>query len=91
MIEIDVTRPLLSRFPVFAAVDIPEVWRYDSRRVSIHRLDKDAGSYRETAESVALPGVTGEVLLCFVEAGITEKRNEWLRNVRAWAQEATRG
>jgi Uma2 family endonuclease len=86
VIEIDITSPSLPRFPVFAAVGVPEVWRYDGGRVSVHRLDQGAGGYCEAAASTALAGVTGEVLSRFVEAGLTAKRNEWLRSIRAWAQ-----
>jgi Uma2 family endonuclease len=84
IVEIDITSPSLPRFPVFAAVGIPEVWRYDGKLVSIHALDRQTGAYCGTTESKTLAGVTGEVLSRFVEAGMTEKRNEWLRRVRAW-------
>jgi Uma2 family endonuclease len=87
VIEIDITHPSLPRLPLLAAVGIPEVWRYDGGRASIHRLDRDTGTYREAAQSAALAGVTHETLSRFVAAGLTTKRNEWLRRVRAWARE----
>ncbi|MGH8504114.1 MAG: Uma2 family endonuclease [Gammaproteobacteria bacterium] len=90
VIEIDITRPSLPRFPVFAGVGVPEVWRYDGSKVSVHQLDSNSGAYHETAQSAALPGVSGEVLTGFTEAGLTEKRHQWLKRVRAWAREAGR-
>ena len=38
IIEIDVTSPSLPRFPIFAAVGVPEVWRYKNGRVEIFIL-----------------------------------------------------
>jgi hypothetical protein len=70
--------------PVFAALGIPEVWRYDGKLVSVHTLDRETGAYCGTTESKTLAGVMGEALSRLVEAGLTEKRNEWLRRVRAW-------
>jgi Uma2 family endonuclease len=88
VIEIDITHPSLPRFPIFAAVGIPEVWRYDGAKLSFHQLDRKTGAYRDSTESAALPGVTSEVLSRFVEVGLAQKRHEWLQGVRAWMEEA---
>lgn len=85
VIEIDITSPSLPRFPIFAAVGVPEVWRYDGVQVTIFKLV--VGNYVAAEESAALPGVTGEILTRFMQASETEKRTAWLRQVRAWARE----
>src|SRR5262245_28175371 len=82
IIEIDITSPSLNKFPVFAALGIPEVWRYDGARVSCLRLEGD--EYIERAESVVLPRVTGKILTEFVEQDKQLKRTIWLRRVREW-------
>lgn len=84
VIEIDITHPSLDKFPIFAGLGVPEVWRCDGARLQIFVL-QDA-EYVERAESGALPGVTGEVLTRFVAISRTTKRAAWLREVRAWAQ-----
>lgn len=38
IIEIDITRPRLPRFSIFAAIGFTEVWRYDGVRVEIFKL-----------------------------------------------------
>ncbi|HKF94232.1 MAG TPA: hypothetical protein VKB96_06460 [Gammaproteobacteria bacterium] len=53
-------------------------------------MKKNSNSCREIVECAALPGVTGEMLLRFIEANLTEKRSEWLRGVRPKAQEHAR-
>jgi hypothetical protein len=75
----------LPRFPIFAAIGVPEVWRYDSAQVTIFRLV--SGNYVTAEESAALPKVTGEILTRFMGASETEKRTAWLRQVREWARE----
>lgn len=85
IIEVDITSPSLNKFPVFAVLGIPEVWRYDGARVSCFRLEGD--EYSERAESVVLPKVTSEVLTEFVEQDKHLKRTAWLRRVREWARQ----
>lgn len=82
VIEIDITSPSLNKMPIFAALGVPEVWRYDDLQVSMFLLI--AGEYIRVEESAALPGVTREVISQFIEAGKTLKRTDWQHSVRAW-------
>jgi Uma2 family endonuclease len=83
VIEVDITSPSLNKMPIFAALGVPEVWRYDGRQVSIFVLG--AGEYTLVEGSAAFPGVTPEVISQFVEAGKTLQRMDWQRSVRDWA------
>jgi Uma2 family endonuclease len=38
VIEIDITSPSLDKFPLYAAVSVPKVWRYDGTHVTMYRL-----------------------------------------------------
>ena len=88
VIEIDITHPSLNKFPIFAGLGIPEVWRYHKGRLAILRLDGD--EYLEQPASGILPGVTAERLADFIVASSQLKRTDWLREVRAWAQSLQR-
>jgi len=84
IIEIDITGPSLNKFPIFAALGIPEVWRHDGARVAIFTLvDND---YVERAESVVLPKVTSAILTEFIDASSQLQRPAWLRRVRGWVR-----
>ncbi|MBX3014268.1 MAG: Uma2 family endonuclease [Caldilineaceae bacterium] len=85
VLEIDITSPTLNKFPIFAALGIAEVWRYDGERVRIWRLD--AGSYHEQVESQLLPKVTSMILTEFLESGRQLKRTAWLRRVQTWVRQ----
>jgi Uma2 family endonuclease len=88
VIEIDITRPSLNKFPIFAALGIPEIWRYDGARVSFFGLEDD--KYSERTESASLPKVTSDALTEFVEKDKHLKRTTWLRYVREWARQISR-
>jgi Uma2 family endonuclease len=85
VIEIDITHPSLDKFPIYAAIGIPEVWRYAEQRVSVYR--RDANGYAVEDSSTVLPGVTSHQLTQLVATGYEMPRPAWLRNVRAWAEE----
>ncbi|HLG15253.1 MAG TPA: Uma2 family endonuclease [Blastocatellia bacterium] len=87
VIEIDVSHPSLDKFPIFAAVGVPEVWRYDEDHLGVFKLEN--GQYIESTESTALPGVTAEVLSRFLSDSQHLRRTEWLRAVRQWARTRT--
>jgi Uma2 family endonuclease len=84
VIEIDLTSPSINKLPIYAQLGVPEVWRYDGRKLAILVL-RDAG-YAEVNESVVLPSITGADLTDFVEKSKTTRRTVWLRTVREWVR-----
>jgi Uma2 family endonuclease len=84
VIEIDITHPSLDKFPIYARVGVPEIWRYDGRRFAILALE--GGSYGERDEGVALPGLDRKTLERLVEDSRSLRRTAWLRTVRDWAR-----
>ena len=83
-IEIDITGSSLPRLPIFAAVGVPEVWRYDGTRVTFYRLAE--GRYVEVERSIALPPLTSRQASVFLAESGREKRPAWLRRVREWVR-----
>ena len=57
VIEVDITSGSLDKFPIYAQVGVPEVWRYDGQRLRISILR--AERYVESETSLALPLLTG--------------------------------
>lgn len=85
VVEVDIPRPSLDKFSIFAQLGVPEVWRYDGAALRIFHLEGD--SYVERQESGVLPFVTSEVLTDFLADSLTVSRLEWLPKVRGWARE----
>lgn len=88
IIEIDVTSDSFRKFPLFAGLGIPEVWRFDGERITIHALR--AGTYEESSASLALPVLSSEALNRFLEDSRTLPPSDWLLSVLAWAQQLDR-
>ncbi len=88
VIEVDITRDSLNKFPIFAAVGVPEVWRYDGSRVAVHVLRE--GGYVEAQVSDMLAPLSGEAITSFLAAGLDEDRPQWIKRLREWARSATR-
>ena len=84
VIEIDITRPSLDNFAIFAHVGVPEVWHYDDHRLRIFRLVDTV--FVEQEASTALHNVTGAEVSRFLEESRALERLAWLRRVRAWAR-----
>src|SRR5207244_4328204 len=56
-LEVDISYSTLDRMAIYAALRVPEVWRYDGAVVSFHVLGPD-GAYAAVASSKAMPQVT---------------------------------
>jgi Uma2 family endonuclease len=84
VLEIDITHPSLNKLPIFAALNIPEVWRFSDDALTILKLAD--GEYIEHAQSDALPGVSNAQLTELLGKSAQMKRADWLAEVRKLAQ-----
>jgi hypothetical protein len=79
MVEIEITSPSLDKLPIYAALMVPEVWRYDGQKLTILLLK--AGGYTESENSEAVTGLAAQVLSELVEASKVKRRSEWVHFV----------
>lgn len=84
VIEVDITHSSLNKFPVFAGLLIPEVWRNDGKELTIFKLEGE--TYSPHPESGTLPGVTSAKLTQVILESQETTRSEWRRSVREWAR-----
>jgi len=84
MIEVDITSCFPDHFPLYAAVGIEEVWRYDGHVVRFHRLQE--GAYRVIERSIVLPPLTATQATIFVEQSRHQRAGEWERAVSQWVR-----
>jgi len=82
VIEIDITSPSLNKFPIFAAIGVAEVWRYDGGGAHVNIFRLSGGEYVNVAESVALSGASGALVSRLLAVSQTMKRTDWRRLVR---------
>ncbi|SPE36419.1 conserved hypothetical protein [Candidatus Sulfopaludibacter sp. SbA6] len=82
VIEVDITNSSLDRFPIYAAVGVQEIWRYDGQRVRFHTFD--GSTWRLIDESLVLSPMTAAQATIFLERDRHEKASEWLRALHEW-------
>ena len=80
VVEIDLTNDTLKKFPIYAALGVPEIWRYDGTHMHFYMLD--AGEYRPITESHAVQGLTAAMLAEALEISKTAGQTEALRAFR---------
>jgi Uma2 family endonuclease len=80
VVEIDVTTESLGKFPIYAALAVPEIWRYDGTRFQIYELTGQ--TYVEAAGSRFFPGVDGQMLLESLALSKTRGQTEALKAFR---------
>jgi Uma2 family endonuclease len=82
VIESDISHPSVARFPIYAALGVPEIWQFRNSEVRFFGLL--GGLYTPLTNSSALPGIPAEVVTRLVSEAGAMKRPQWLREVREW-------
>jgi Uma2 family endonuclease len=75
VVEVVVTHPSLSKFPLCAQFGVPEIWSYDGNRLLMYGLT--GSEYVEMPASRALPGLTSIELTEFLELGKSMNSLTW--------------
>jgi Uma2 family endonuclease len=83
-LEIDITHKSLDRFPIYARLEIPELWCYDNGELKIYHLKN--GAYVEAETSLALPQIPIKELPQIIEAHRPAGRLAVRRAIRSWAR-----
>lgn len=90
VIEIDVTSRSVRREPIYAALGVPEIWRYDGKRTEC--LELHQGAYRPREHSLVFPFLRPAELTKFIdmlpkhdETTIMRKFVAWVRK-QGWAK-----
>jgi len=84
-VEVDVTTQSLDKFPIYAALQIPEVWIYDGETVAFYQLE--IGEYHQISNSRALPLLSADILTEFLEMSRTKGQTSALKSFRGWLKE----
>jgi len=84
-VEIDITSSWLDRLGIYAALQVPEVWRFDGKRLRVLVLGGN-GKYSEKSRSLAFPTLPLDGFLQFIlklenaeEGSLLQEFTVWLR------------
>jgi len=78
VIEIDMTNSSIPKEQLFAAMKIPEVWRYDGESLWMGSLNDD--NYQDLKQSVVLPGFPRELASKLLDQQVEENETALIRS-----------
>lgn len=86
VVEVDIHHDSRDKFSIYAALGVPEIWRYDGQELTIHSLQED--QYIKVERSLALPMLSGGALTDFLallpkdgESQTLVAFDEWLQSL----------
>jgi Uma2 family endonuclease len=83
-VEIDLHHDSRAKFPIYVALGVPEIWRFDGYALTIHHLQED--HYVEQEASRALPLLTSHLLTEYLLRITTEGEFQTLLAFDEWLQ-----
>ncbi len=84
-LEVEISRSALDRLAIYAALGVPEVWRFDGDQLVIHLRQPD-GSYALAPASLSLPMLTPDRLVHWIERAADMGQTPWIRAFRDWVR-----
>jgi Uma2 family endonuclease len=62
VLEIDITNTSLNKLPIYASLQVPEIWRYNGRSLQVFVLDLAKREYNQVTISPTFPQLNIEVI-----------------------------
>lgn len=84
-VEIDIHHESLYKFPIYAKLGVPEIWRYDSKKFEIYKLEK--GKYIKIERSESLPVLNTKILGELLNRSREERQTKILKDFEKWLKE----
>jgi Uma2 family endonuclease len=84
-LEIDITSPSLKKLGIYAAIGVPELWRYRKQCLQFFRLVNE--DYVEISHSDLFPFLTPDVMVSYLRQGSLTDLVELANNFRTWVKE----
>jgi Uma2 family endonuclease len=85
VLEVEITRGALNRMGIYAALKVPEVWRWDGERLHFCLLRK--GKYVEAPSSRSFPMLAAGEIVRFLQMHRTLGETKLLRAFSQWVRE----
>lgn len=85
VLEIDITSSSLDSLPIYARLEVSEVWRYDRRRLRIYQLVQ--GTYVQAQTSLAFPGFVVQAIPDFINKNLSLGRRALRQSFRVWVRQ----
>lgn len=87
VLEIDMSSGSLDKLPIYAAIGVPELWRYDGNKLEVFVLQQLDGEYEAVRQSPTFPWMPIDVIPRFIRQSLVDGETVTLRAFRAWVRE----
>jgi len=84
VIEIDITSGSLDKLPIYGALGVPEIWRYDSRTLRAYWWNQAQQTYQISEQSLALHPLKVKDLATFLRQSLQDGETATIRKFRQW-------
>jgi Uma2 family endonuclease len=82
-IEVEITRGVLPRLPIYAALGVAEVWKYSAKGI-VPLLRQPDGAYKSSEPSLAFPELQLPSFARFIEMALSQSQHEAVLAFRDW-------
>ena len=89
VLEIDITSSSLDKQTIYAAFEIPELWRYNGQELEVFVLDKTTQSYQKSIQSLHFPWLPLEVIPQYIRQSLRDGETATLKSFRTWVRKLT--
>lgn len=89
VVEVDITRSSLDRHGIYAALEVPEIWRFDGKAFRVLTLGAQ-GRYRPATKSRSFPQLPVRAFAVFVEELGSAGETSLIKSFRKWMRRELR-
>jgi len=82
-VEVEISRGLMPKQPIYAALGVPEVWRFDGKRVNVLRRTAQ-GNYEAVEASAVFPKLPMKEFNRFIELALDDENHPTAKAFRDW-------
>ena len=91
VLEIDITSGSLDKRPIYAAIGVPELWRYNGNKLEVFVLQPLSQDYQRVNQSPTFSWMPLDVIPRFIRQTLVDGETATLRAFRAWVREQQNG
>jgi Uma2 family endonuclease len=91
VLEIDITSGSLDKRPIYVAIGVPELWRYNGNKLEVFVLQPSSQDYQQVNQSPTFPWMPLDVIPRFIRQSLVDGETATLRAFRAWVRAQQHG
>lgn len=87
VLEVDITNISLDKRPIYAALGVPEFWRYNGKKLECLVLSKPTLTYNPVSQSPTFPFLTTDIIPQLLERSLSDGETATLRYFHTWLKQ----